>query len=260
MADFRSEVRSRAIGVLASIGEIDDVLQAALDPSADVRAQAAEMLGYFSVGRPTDISTLERLAADPDNEVSTKARAAMRRLGVKKMPTKRRPSVPSQGDPQWLDLLSRLAAKILADRERAADLPESALETGWLGAAGATDADLAALESRLGTRLPSTYRSFLKTTNGWGPTSFAVDRLLRAEEVRRFAESEPDWVQIWSENEEGPALKTAIQVSTVADGVCLLIPSDQSAEWETWFFANWIPGAHRHESFRAFMEDELQQP
>jgi len=100
----------------------------------------------------------------------------------------------------------------------------------------------------------------LKTTNGWGPTSFAVDRLLRAEEVRRFAETEPEWVQIWSENDEGPALKSAIQVSTVADGVCLLIPHDQNAEWETWFFANWIPGADRHQSFRAFMENELQRP
>jgi hypothetical protein len=246
--------------VLASIGEIDDVLAAALDPSADVRAQTAQLLGYFSVGRPADVSTLERLATDPDNEVGTKAHAAMRRLGVKKMPTKQRSSVPSEGDPQWLDLLSRLAAKILADRERAVDLPESSLETGWFGAAGATDAELAALESRLVIKLPPTYRSFLKTTNGWGPTSFAVDRLLRAEEVRRFAESEPDWVQIWSENEEGPALKTAIQVSTVADGVCLLIPTDLKAEWETWFFANWIPGAHRHGSFRAFMENELQRP
>ena len=260
MSDSRSEVRARVIGVLASIGEIDDVLEAALDPSPDVRVQAAQMLGLFSVGRPADVSTLERLAADPDDEVGTKARAAMRRLGLTKMPTKRRPSVPSEGDPQWLDLLSRLAVKILADRERAADLPESALETGWFGAAGATDANLAALESRLGVKLPPSYRSFLKTTNGWGPTSFAVDRLLRADEVVQFVESEPEWVQIWSENEEGPALKTAIQVSTVADGVCLLIPSDQKAEWETWFFASWIPGAHRHDSFRAFMENELQRP
>ena len=55
-------------------------------------------------------------------------------------------------------------------------------------------------------------------------------------------------------------MKTAIQVSTVADGVCLLIPSDQKADWESWFFANWIPGAHRHDSFRAFMEIELGRP
>lgn len=259
-ADPRSDVRSRAIGVLASVGEIDDLLEAAVDPSEDVRAQAAEMLGYFSLGRPKDVSTLDRLANDPASAVAAKARAAMRRLGVKKLPTKRRPMLNSGGDRQWLDLLSKLAAKILADRDRAADLSESALETGWLGAPGAKDEDIAALESRLGVSLPPSYRSFLKTTNGWGPTSFALDRLLGTNEVRRFAESEPEWVQIWSNNEEGPALRTAIQVSTVADGVCLLIPSDEKAEWETWFFANWIPGAHRHESFRAFMESELGRP
>lgn len=259
-ADPRPDVRSRAIGVLASIGEIDDVLEAAVDPSEDVRAQAAEMLGYFSLGRPKDVSTLDRLANDPASAVAAKARAAMRRLGVEKLPTKRRPMLHSGGDPQWLDLLSKLAAKILADRDRAADLSESALETGWLGAPGARDEDIAALESRLGVSLPPSYRSFLKTTNGWGPTSFALDRLLGTNEVRRFAESEPEWVRIWSNNEEGPALRTAIQVSTVADGVCLLIPSDEKAEWETWFFANWIPGAQRHASFRAFMESELGRP
>jgi hypothetical protein len=99
----------------------------------------------------------------------------------------------------------------------------------------------------------------LDTTNGWGPTSFAVDRLFAAREVVRFAESEPEWVEIWAGNEEGPALRTALQISTVADGVCLLIPSDKT-EWETWFFANWIPGADRHSTFRAFMENELQRP
>jgi len=258
-ADSRPEVRRRAIAVLASIGEVDDVLAAAHDPSAEVRAQAGEMLGFFSVGRPADIATLERLADDPDVEVATKARAAMRRLGIRKQETRGHPATPTEGDPQWLDLLGKLGARILADRDRAADLPESALQTGWLGAAGATDDEIAALESRLGLALPPSYRSFLKTSNGWGPTSFAVDRLLAAHEVRRFPESEPEWVEIWADNEEGPALKTAIQVSTVADGVCLLIPSEK-VEWETWFFANWIPGAHRYETFRAFMENELQRP
>jgi hypothetical protein len=136
-----------------------------------------------------------------------------------------------------LNLLAKLAARVLADRERAVDLAETALETGWLGTAGATGEELAALEARLGLTLPPSYRSFLETTNGWGP----------------------EWVEIWAGNEEGPALRTALQISTVADGVCLLIPSDKT-EWETWFFANWIPGADRHSTFRAFMENELQRP
>ena len=260
MADPRPEARSRAIAVLASIGEIDDVLQAAGDPQGEVRAQLAEMLGYFSLGRPVDVSALEGLAGDPDPGVAGKARAAMRRLGVKKLPTKHRPGPAGDGDAEWRDLLARLAAKILGDRELAADLTEEALETGWLGSAGTGEEAIAALESRLGLRLPPSYRSFLQTTNGWGPTSFAVDRLLAAHEVRRFAESEPEWVQAWSDNDEGPELRTAIQVSTVADGVCLLIPSDGRAEWETWFFANWIPGAQRHASFRCSWRTSCSGP
>jgi hypothetical protein len=259
LLDARPEVRSRAIGLLATVGEIDDVIAAAADPVAGVRSQAAEMLGYFATGRREDVATLERLAADPEAEVTAKARAALRRLGVRKLPTPRRPSAAPTGDAGWMDLLAKLAVKIMADRDRAADLPETALETGWLGTVGATEGELTALEERLSLKLPPSYRSFLTTTNGWGPTSFAVDRLLAAHEVVRFADSEPEWLAIWAENEEGPALRTAVQVSTVANGVCLLIPS-LSPEWETWFFASWIPGANRHASFQAFMESELQRP
>jgi hypothetical protein len=258
LADARPAVRSMAIGLLASLGEINDVIALAADPATGVRSQLAEMLGYFSTGRAEDVATLERLAADPEAEVTVKARAALRRLGARELPTRSRPSAARAGNAAWLDLLAKLAAKILADRDRAADLPESALETGWLGTPGATEDELTALEERLSLKLPPSYRSFLQTTNGWGPTSFAVDRLMAAHEVVRFADSEPEWVAIWAENEEGPALRTAVQVSTVADGVCLLIPSG-SSEWETWFFASWIPGAHRHASFRAFMESELQR-
>ena len=93
-----------------------------------------------------------------------------------------------------------------------------------------------------------------------GPTSFAVDRLLGAHEIVRFIESEPDWVEIWKDSEESSGLRSALQVSTVTDnGVCLLIPSE-AKEWETWLFANWIPGAHRHASFIAFMQSELKSP
>jgi len=257
--DSRKDVRSTAFSVLAQVGEIDDVLRGVGDSSSDVRARVAYLIGFFSLARQEDIAALERLAADADAEVRAKARAAMRRLEALPLPTSKQSEV-RPGDPQWVTLLSKLAAKVIADREMAADLPDEALQTGWLGTRGASPAELDRAEARLGVRLPPSYRAFLQTSNGWGPTSFAIDRLFAARKVVRFIESEPDWVEIWKDSEESTGLRSALQVSTVTDnGVCLLIPSD-AKEWETWLFANWIPGAHRHASFLAFMESELESP
>jgi len=142
----------------------------------------------------------------------------------------------------------------------AVNLADEALETGWLGAPGATPADLADVEARLGVTLPPSYRAFLQTSNGWGPLSSAVERLLAAGEIAKFVEAEPEWVAAYEGLEESAGLKAAIQISTAYDGgVCLLIPS-QAAEWETWFFANWLAGAWRHESFLAFMRSEMERP
>jgi hypothetical protein len=255
--DERPSVRSTALAVLAEIGEIDDLLAGAVDPDIEVRARIAHLLGFFSLGRPQDVAALERLAADSDSSIALKARSAMRRIGALSLPVPRKAGERS-GDPAWIDLLERIATRILADREKAVDLPDEFLETGWLGTRGATTDELASLERRLGLSLPPSYRSFLATTNGWGPTSFAVQRLLAADEVVRFADAEPEWVRAWEDNEEGPAIRSAVQISTVFDGaVCLLVPG-ASANWETWLFANWLPGADAYPSFHAFMEGQLQ--
>ena len=46
----------------------------------------------------------------------------------------------------------------------------------------------------------------------------------------------------------------------MGDSAVVLLNPDVVApdgEWQTYFFANWIPGAKTYESFREFMEDEL---
>jgi hypothetical protein len=257
--DQRPSVRSTALSVLAAIGEIDDLTAGVEDRSGEVRAQIAYLLGFFSLGRPEDVAALERLVADPDSGVALKARSALRRLGVLNLPVPKKVS-DRPGDPVWIDLLERIADKILADRDKAVDLPDEFLETGWLGTRGATPDELASLEQRIGLNLPPSYRSFLATTNGWGPTSFAVARLLSADEVMRFSDGEPEIVRIWEDGEEGPGLRSAVQISTVFDGaVCLLVPTALT-EWETWFFASWQSGVDTYPNFRSFMEGELGRP
>ena len=256
-ADSEPEVRAAGIGALAQVGEIDDVITAATDRDPRVRAAAAHGIGFLSLRRDVDVATLRLLTQDPDEDVRKEARAGLRRLGVEAIPThQRRPR--RKGDPEWVDLLEKLSARVLADRELAADLPDEALETGWLGTTGATAQQLNGAESRLGLRLPSSYRAFLEISNGWYTTSFLCQRLLPVEEVIPFIESDPQWVQAYGQTDIATALRGAIQVSTITDnGVCLLVPSD-AVDCETWWFASWMAGKRSFPSFYDFIRNELE--
>src|SRR5581483_8245497 len=69
----------------------------------------------------------------------------------------------------WKPFLSQWARELIrreAER-RHGDIPRDVVESSWLGLPGATDSQIRSAESRLGTRLPPSYRAFLKATNGW---------------------------------------------------------------------------------------------
>jgi SMI1 / KNR4 family (SUKH-1) len=148
---------------------------------------------------------------------------------------------------EWLDSLDA------ADLEQ---VPRELVEQRWLGTEPATDAQIAAAEARLGLRLPPSYRAFLATTNGWGPTSPFVDRLCRVEEVERFAVLNPDWVEAYG---GGTELEELVQISDVGDSAVLLLNPGVVApdgEWEAWFFATWSPDEERCPSFAALLETQ----
>ncbi|MFD4945997.1 SMI1/KNR4 family protein [Streptomyces sp. NPDC058409] len=154
----------------------------------------------------------------------------------------------------------------------------------WLGAAGATGEDLSALEQRLGTVLPASYRQFLLTSNGWLNTTHAIDRILPLQEVGWARDLDPELITGWT---DGPT-ETASRVSDEeyfvygeaqdptslrpvylphtlmishtpnATDVYLLNPCVVTAdgEWEAWYLAHWLPGAVRYRSFWDLMNDE----
>jgi hypothetical protein len=132
------------------------------------------------------------------------------------------------------------------------------------------------LEARLGIGLPPSYRSFLRTTNGWRRATRAIDRLRKTHEVRWFRAENRDWIAAYASAARfdpqgemsdaeyfayGPQavhefrqshLKETLQISDVGDSaVYLLNPQviSKDGEWEAWFLANWLPGIHRYRSF-----------
>jgi hypothetical protein len=142
------------------------------------------------------------------------------------------------------------------------------------------DADLAALEARIGMPLPPSYREFLQATDGLVVPNFLA--LLPAAQVAWLHELEPGTVAAWNDGDTDaeaatdeqyavygadqdcihmrPAhLRQALMVSAAADGdVLLLVPAVRfGEEWEAWHLGAKNPGAYRFRSFRALMEQKV---
>jgi hypothetical protein len=160
-------------------------------------------------------------------------------------------------DSGWRKLLERVSADILEAGEFEEELPADAAAARWLGSDGATAGAIAAAETHLGVELPPSYRGFLATTNGFGPVGFFVRRLRPVGELVWLRDEDPELIAIWTEETQESELAETLAVSDEYDGARVLLnPTvvDDDGEWEAWFFAHWVPGAERHDSFRALVE------
>ena len=176
----------------------------------------------------------------------------------------------------WEAFLREWSAELLASPQIARSLLPEVRASGWLGFPGASEDQIARAEARLGTMLPPSYRSFLKTSNGWWNTGLLVTHLWSTEEIDWFRVRNQEWIDDWvhgaeyynakyptsqlpEAQDERYHLASALEVSDVGDGaVYLLNPNvrDGNGEWEAWFFSNWNPGAVRHRSFAEMMQAE----
>jgi HEAT repeat protein len=163
---------------------------------------------------------------------------------------------------------------------------------------GATPADVEALEARLATRLPPSYRAFLLHSDGAaaqpgiGVTPSGLG-LLDCAQVGWFRDRERSYVDIWSDLEPEVTpdglhtgfhgyreatyldharrpdsvqhktghVRYALQISSDFDGYTVLLNPlvvDQHGEWEAWDFGSKLPGAARHRSFAALLAADAE--
>jgi hypothetical protein len=257
-----------------------------------VRAWSAILLG--DIRDPSALPDLEKLA-ETDTEIDyrfgTVKNVAAR--AIRSISRWTKGQVELVGKPQsydrdgWYDLLKNWSVALLGSNDLQEEPSEEAIVQEWLGLPGASESEIAALEKRLNTKLPPSYRDFLSISNGWGQLNHFIYDLFPAQSVDWFSILDPDWVKAWTEpvgEEYEPLevpdevyfdysdaqdagsmrneyLKSCLQISSRGDSAILLLnPVIQTpeGEWEAWFFANWLPGARRYRSFWELMNGELR--
>ncbi|PJJ47906.1 SMI1/KNR4 family protein [Hymenobacter chitinivorans] len=187
----------------------------------------------------------------------------------------------------WTELLQQISRELLADPDfhtgnLASMVTPEQRQIQWLGAPGATEEELSALETRLHTTLPPSYRAFLQASNGFGPLDYFIWRLKPSAEVDWLVKTEADLVERWEIDVEtvpsvpdeeyfiygdeqndvqvrGEYFRGLLLISDWGDAGFLALNPDvqHQGEWEAWHFANWIPGAARYRSFAELVQAHL---
>lgn len=142
----------------------------------------------------------------------------------------------------------------------------------------ATEAEVAAAEARLGTRLPPSYRAFLLAVGGLKSPHFEASRLLAPGELRWLRDADPDLIGEWTqpveqfltfldlpkgEPEEAGGwnmdhLRDALLISPAGEPTVLLLNPRvlDGEEWQACTLNDWHPGGEVHPSFAAMLKTE----
>ncbi|GAA1783818.1 SMI1/KNR4 family protein [Actinomadura chokoriensis] len=166
---------------------------------------------------------------------------------------------------QWRRYLAEYSAEVLrgAPEDELHEVGDLQRSAGWLGFDGAGEGRLAALEQRLGVRLPQSYRSFLAASDGWLNLGPFMWTMRTSGEVGWLRDADVGLWEILRENatpEEGALADRALLVSGDGDAqYWLLDPGDVSAagEWAAYVWASWYPGlGDRYDSFAELVDAE----
>src|SRR5688572_17416099 len=97
----------------------------------------------------------------------------------------------------WKAFLAEFNRELLSYEEIVERLPRELIRAGSLGYKGASETVVAVAERRLSTRLPPSYRAFLKVSNGWRFPSFFIFDLLPVSKIAWFRDRNQDWIDAY---------------------------------------------------------------
>ncbi|WP_102933538.1 SMI1/KNR4 family protein [Streptomyces malaysiensis] len=168
---------------------------------------------------------------------------------------------------QWRSYLAEYSATMLrvADEEELSEVGDEQRAAGWLGFEGADEESVLALEERLGTRLPPSYRAFLGASDGWLNISPFMWRMRTAKAVGWLREADYETWRLIRGGEgddwdDTAFMDRALLISEEGDAQhWLLDPADVSedGEWAAYIWASWYPAlGDRHASFAELVAEE----
>ena len=169
----------------------------------------------------------------------------------------------------WQSLLQQMNDAILNDPlVENYSLPPDLIDKGWIGYEPATEAQIAAVEKRLGKTLPPSYRAFLKVSNGWRVCNPYMDEVFPVEKIDFTRNTDLDLIELWESDSMGIRADRAsvsdiahtLRISVWTDMAVLLLNPQKTTpegEWEAWFYTDNIPGAEVFPSFWDLMQDQL---
>ncbi|NKZ00414.1 SMI1/KNR4 family protein [Nocardiopsis alborubida] len=171
------------------------------------------------------------------------------------------PALPATVE-EWRTYLTEYSADMLRVAEaEGEEVDEEERTSSWFGDEGAPEERIAALEERLGRRLPPSYRSFLAASDGWGRMGAFVYEMSSTAEL--------EWDSLANmlglgegsmEMEDEELVGPLLLVSSDTDAQYWILDAGDvspDGEWAAYIWASWYPGlGDRHRSFASLVHAE----
>ncbi|MFD3776163.1 SMI1/KNR4 family protein [Streptomyces sp. NPDC058612] len=154
----------------------------------------------------------------------------------------------------------------LPDDETLSEEDEAARQARWLGFPPASEERIAAMEERLGRRMPPSYREFLEVSDGWQHAGQFIWRLAGTTDARWHNDESglSDMFEEYLDDDAGPAerrdadiWRRGLQLDVKSDITHVLLDPedvDEDGEWAVYTWASWRAAPpERYASFVEFM-------
>ncbi|WP_346137591.1 SMI1/KNR4 family protein [Streptomyces coeruleofuscus] len=175
----------------------------------------------------------------------------------------------------WRSFLLRWSgewADSLPDDETRGEDDETARRARWLGFPPASGERIAAMEERLGRRMPPSLREFLKVSDGWRHAGEFV-WLLAGTEDAHWHNNESELADLFEEyldehagpeeRREADIWRRGLQLDVESDVTHVLMDPedvDEDGEWAVYTWASWrAEPPERHANFLEFMRDMYRE-
>ena len=159
-------------------------------------------------------------------------------------------------------------ADSLPDGETRGEDDEAVRRARWLGFSPASEERIAAMEERLGRRMPPSYREFLQVSDGWRHAGGFV-WLLAGTEGAHWHDNKSGLADLFEEyldEDAGPEerlevdiWRRGLQLDVKSDAIHVLLDPedvDEDGEWAVHTWASWRAAPpERHANFLEFMRD-----